>query len=296
MSTVIEQAGWLRDTVGVRLLDAGLLRVTGPDRREWLQGQITNDVHATEEGDAVYTLLVDIKGKILADAHVLDRGEHFDLVVARDRLDALIEHLDRFLVMEEVELEAVDGPVVTAQGPRAHELGGFPCDRLGSGGVDVIGEDLEEIATRARELGGGAVDRAAWTLARLRAGRPALDIDFDRAHYPQETGLDAIAVSFEKGCYVGQEVVCMLQNRGQLRRRLVQLFGDTEPETGAGLSADGVEVGVVTSHALDEEAGGAWALAYVKRVHAVAGNVLTFDRGLLTIRELSAGDPTTSTL
>jgi len=286
MVEVVEQARWLRDSVGVRAIDAGMLRVSGPDRRTWLQGQITNDVQATATGDAVYTLVVDVRGKILADAWVLDRGDALDLVLSKNQVGPLRDHLDRFLVMEDVELTPVDARIVTAQGPRAHEIEGFACDRLGTGGIDVIDGDLDEIVARARGLGGGLVDEAAWTLARIRAGRPAYGIDFDRENYPQETGLDPIAVSFEKGCYVGQEVVCMLQNRGQLRRRLVKLLGDSEPATGAKLRFGDADVGEITSHAFDAEAGGAWALAYVKRVHAVRGNTLTSDSGPLTIREI----------
>lgn len=289
MGDAIEQAGWLRNSVGVRALDAGVLRVLGPERREWLQGQVTNDVHAIAPGEATYTFVVDVRGKILSDAFVLGREDSLDLVLPRSRLGLIAGRFDKYIVMEDVELERPIASIVTAQGPMARELGGFPCDRLGSGGVDIVGGSLPELAERARALGGGPVEEDGWRLARLRAGRPELDLDFDETHYPQETGLDPIAVSFVKGCYVGQEVVCMLQNRGQLRRRMVQLFGEVEPERGAILSVDGAEVGVVRSHAPDGEARGAWALALVKRAHAHAGHVLTAPSGRLTVREVPLG-------
>ena len=158
----IEQARWLRDSVGVRALDAGILRVVGPDRRDWLQGQVTNDVHAIRPGDATYTFIVDVRGKILADAFVLHREESFDLVLAGSRLEAMASRFDKYIVMEDVELERPETSIVTAQGPRARELGSFACDRLGLGGVDIVDRSIEQLAEQARALGGGRVDEGGW--------------------------------------------------------------------------------------------------------------------------------------
>ncbi len=271
MTALIEQARWLEQAVGVRALDLGAIRVDGDDARAWLNGQISNDVSDTREGDSVYALLLEANGRILTDLYALDRGDAFDLLVPRARLADVREHLERFIVMEDVDLEAREVEVISAQGPRASELDGFTCDRLGHGGTDRLDGDLDAIVERAQELGGGLVSPEAWELARLRAGRPALGADFDATVFPQEAGLAELAVSFAKGCYVGQEVVCMLENRGQLRRRLVQLRADALPAPGSRLMFEGVEVGTIRSGVFDPEAKGAWVHAIVKRARAEVG-------------------------
>jgi len=293
MGDTAEQARWLRETVGVRALAMAAIRVTGEDARSWLNGQITNDVSRTEAGDAVYALAVDTKGKIASDLWALDRGdEGFELVVPADRLAPLLAHLDKYVVMEDVDLEGRAVTVVSAQGPRHAELGleGFECDRLGAGGTDVVDGDLAAAVEAAEALGGGEVSAEAWELARLRAGRPAIGVDFDDKTLPQEAGLRDLAVSFSKGCYVGQEVVCMLESRGQLRRRLVQARADALPEPGAEVLVDGAAVGSVRSGALDPEDGKAWILALVKRKHAVVGLALETPAGTMTVREVLGGD------
>lgn len=293
MGDTAEQARWLRETVGIRALPMAAIRVTGEDARSWLNGQITNDMSRTEPGDAVYALAVDTKGKIASDLWALDLGEDgFDLVVPPDRLEPLLAHLDKYVVMEDVDLEGRPVTVISAQGPRHGELGlsGFACDRLGSGGTDVLDGDRAAAVAAAEALGGGEVSAEAWELARLRAGRPALGRDFDDKTLPQEAGLRDLAVSFTKGCYVGQEVVCMLETRGQLRRRLVQARADALPEPGAEVTADGVAVGTVRSGAIDPDDGRAWIHALIKRKHAVPGAALETATGAMTVREVLGGD------
>ncbi|MCA9610451.1 MAG: folate-binding protein YgfZ [Myxococcales bacterium] len=296
MSDPVREARWLRETVGVRPLELGALRVTGEDARSWLNGQITNDVSRTQPGDAIYAVAVDVKGRILSELRALDLGDAgFDVLVPRERLAFLSEHLERYVVMEDVELVGRDLVVVTAQGPAsaALDLGGFPSDRLGQGGVDLVDVSLETVVARAEQLGGGLVGEEGWELARLRARVPAWGLDFDETTYPQEAGLRATAVSFTKGCYLGQEVICMLENRGQLRRHLVALEGDALPPPGSALEREGVEVGTVRSGMVDPQAGIARFHAYVKRSAAAPETVLASAAGLVTVREIVGGGPTT---
>ena len=295
MTDPIEGARWLAESVGVRAMpELAAMRVSGEDARSWLQGQITNDISRTAAGGAVYALAVDVRGKILADLTVVDRGDDFLVLVPADRRAALLEHFDGYIVMEEVDLEPIDDlTVLTAQGPAADAVTAgrprHPSDRLGAGGFDVLAPSAEADATlaalieAATEVGGGEVDQAAWELARLRRGVPRYGVDFGGAHYPQEAGLKERARSFLKGCYLGQEVVCMLENRGQLRRRLVRLEGDARPEIGAPIEVDGAAVGEITS-ALDDPAGGrVRALGYGKRAHAEPGAVVSTPVGPLTV-------------
>ena len=117
----------------------------------------------------------------------------------------------------------------------------------GAGGRDVIVSPGDADRVRAALLSAGAreLDADAWERERIALGRPRYGADVGDQHYTQEAGLKSLAVSFEKGCDLGQEVVCMLENRGQLTRRLVQLRGEARP--GDALSHDGSTVGSVTS-------------------------------------------------
>ncbi len=288
MSELIDGAARLA-IAGVRALDTGVLRVRGEDARSWLNGQITNDIRAMSRGDAIYALVLDGRGKILADAWVLERGEDVLLVVPRETVEPLREHFDKYIVMEDVELDAPALAVVTVQGARAADVAGsdgFPCDRLGDGGRDVVVPEGDRDAALARlieaaeRVGGGAVDDAAWELARVRRAVPRFGVDFGPANYPQEAGLKDRAVSFTKGCYLGQEVVCTLENRGQLSRRLVRLEG-APARPGDELRADEKVVGQVTSSALDPERG-TIALGYLKRAVPVGASVASAE-GPLTV-------------
>ena len=145
------------------------------------------------------------------------------------------ESLERQIIMEDVEL-ALDEElrVLSAQGPAAlRACAGsprtFPCAELEAGGAFVLvsaserDAKLAELTAAAEREGGCSVDEAGFTLARLRVGRPLLGLDFGERAYPQEAGLKGLAVSFNKGCYLGQEVVCTLEHRGKRSRRLVRL-------------------------------------------------------------------------
>lgn len=290
-----ERARWLATSAAVRSLNDAVLMVRGEDARSWLAGQITNDTHRMGPGDAVYALVLDARGKILADAWVVE-GDGLRLIVPRETEALLLEHFDKYIVMEDVELAPSDEAVVTVQGPRAAEaveaagFSGAPCDRLGAGGRDVIvpsGERdraLEALVRAAEAIGGGEVDEAAWELARLRAVRPRFGADFGPANYPQEAGLKRIAVSFDKGCYLGQEVVCTLENRGQLSRHLVRIESDVDLAAGLELRRDDKVVGQITSALRDPETAEVLALGYVKRASTAAGTSLDTDRGTCIVQ------------
>lgn len=273
-------ADWLETTVGVRLRpDLCVIEVSGEDQRTWLNGQISNDVRQTRTGDAVYALVLNIRGKILSDLWALDRGETFALVVPVDTRDALLAHLEQYIIMEDVVLARENAAVVSVQGPRSAELVdsaslvGFACDELGTGGRYLLttaadaGELLATLGDAATKLGGGPVDDEAFEIARLRRGVPRFNHDFDASNYPQEAGLKQRAVSFSKGCYLGQEVVCTLESRGKLSRRLVVLqLAEQTAQVGDAIVTDaGEESGKLTSVGRDRDT--ARALGYVRRIH-----------------------------
>lgn len=268
------RAGAREQPMRVRLRpDLAVLSVRGDDARAWLNGQITNDVRTTQPGDAVQALVLNVKGRILADAIVVDRGERgLGAIIPRSEHDALRTHLEKYVIMEDVELvleETLD--VAELHGASAAAVSGEQF------AVKWMGQDVAIWIGDANALAGiERIDDAEAELARIRAGRPAFGIDFGPTTYPQEAGLER-AVSFQKGCYLGQEVVCMLENRGQLSRALVRI--ETEQPVSAGakvVDASGAEVGAVTS-AVGRPEGGSVGLAYVKRAAIVDGRGLTVD-------------------
>jgi tRNA-modifying protein YgfZ len=290
-----EQARFLSESVGLRMRDdLVLVNISGDDRREWLNGQVTNDVRTFHAGDAVYALAVTVRGKIMADVWVLDRGEQLAVLLPKVACSTVLASFEQQIIMEDVELSTVAKTrVISVQGPRAHDvLEGHiverhRADELGHGGYLALLPDDASLAAewpqlraRAEQLGGGEVDDAGFELARLRAGRALFGRDFWDQHYPQEAGLIARAVSFNKGCYLGQEVVCTLESRGRASRRLVALDAPTQNGLAPGASlvdGDDREVGQLTSIAADPDREHAIGLGYVKAAVAAGTEVRAGD-------------------
>ncbi len=298
---IAEEADALLASAGVRVRDdLVLVRVLGDDRLSWLNGQLTADARKAAPGVAVYALAVTVRGKIMADVWVLVRGEELAVLLPADAASTVLESFDRQIIMDDVTLERDESlSVLSIQGPRASELlanGALgevehhDCDELGVGGIFVLAPRaelslLQERARAAAEaLGGRTISNAGFELARLRRGRPRFHADFGLEHYPQEAGLEARAVAFDKGCYLGQEVVCTLENRGRLNKELVRLLGRAPaPAVGTALTTpEGVAVGQVTTAATEPD-GTLHALGYVKRAQAAQGTALLAEGNALQV-------------
>ncbi len=292
-----EQVAALREGAGVRALDAmGALGVRGRDRSTWLNGMITNDVRVLPAGRSVYAAVVGLKGKILTDVWVDAREDELLLVMPKDRLAEVSEHFDRYIVMEDVFVSPREVTVLSVQGPRADEAtaglaGRFFADRLGRGGQDLVLDDDTRTATfeaLAQRIAAGAltvVSDEAWNVARLEAGVGVWSVDFDGNHFVQEAGITGRAVSFHKGCYLGQEVVCRLEMRGHVQKKLTALVVDgAPPAPGTPVMSEGREVGRVTSAAPSVTlADRAVALAMVKHAVVEAAGPVTVGEASATI-------------
>lgn len=272
--------------------ELSVVGVSGDDRLTWLNGQITNDLRQLDGAEGVRALAVNVRGKILADLWVTQAGEQLYLLVATSALVGLLESLERYIIMEDVTLETwQEARVLSLQGPQtrgyvervppseAEGTIGFGYDQLGHGGHLWVGDAvaIEKVRRALVELGAPEIDPAGFELARMRAGVALYGVDFGEANYPQEAGLKSW-VSFQKGCYLGQEVVCTLENRGRLTRRLGLWRGGSEAAPAAGtslLDASGVSLGEITSAVFDPDAAELLALGYVKRAHAVKNTTLT---------------------
>jgi len=287
-----------RAAIVVPAADLATLVVTGGDRRTWLNGLITCDLAPMKDGEATYGLFVTQKGRVLSDAIVLLDGERVLLAVPRAAVADLRASLEHYLIMEDAELVEGDFEVALVHGPRSGDVRekmvaagarGASLDRTGLGGavLFIAGSDAKRVQDARDEalavVDGIVGDDAAWEALRLERRVPRFGVDFDAATYPQEAGLEKRAVSFSKGCYLGQEVVCMLEMRGHVKRKLVtmRVEGDA-PARGADVKdAAGETVGAITSAA--GVAGGVIAMAMVKRAKAESGSELRVGDALATV-------------
>jgi tRNA-modifying protein YgfZ len=289
-----------------RMDELGTLVVTGADRQSWLNGLVTCDLAPLKPLPAgaggrapaggAYGLSVVKTGKILAEVWVVLAEERLYIGALRGRIPLLQEMFERYLIMEDAEVCDASGEHgwVFAHGPRAEALA--PAGRAagaevalvdwtGLGGALLVAREgavgaLEEALLGAEAAGQGPVLRvrpAAWDVLRVERFLPRFGVDFDDQSYPQEASLEGRAVSFSKGCYLGQETVFMLQMRGHAKKRLVQLAveGDLAVPAGAEVALpEGSAVGEVTSSVPDPRGQGVLALGYVKFKHATQGAAL----------------------
>jgi folate-binding protein YgfZ len=240
---------------------SAILRVRGPDANTYLQGQFTQDLKLAETGP-IYGLWLDQKGKVLADSHILRLGDN-DFIVASFSGPAapLLARLDSYLIADEVELhdETAEWAAVLLWGERLPDLAWptgaqrFPGRRAAPGALEVLlpaahaGEVVSELRRVATE-----VTRTEAELARLRAALPAVPADIGPRDLPAEGALDEVAISYTKGCYLGQEVIARLKNLGQVRRALHVIAGEgAPPSPGAPLFQGERKLGEVRSGVAD---------------------------------------------
>ncbi len=264
------------------------LVVTGPDRRTWLQGLITCDVAKLAPGEGTWGLSLNRQGKIQSVVWVVASADALWLGLAPGTANAVELELGRMLIMEDAELEHPDSPQVwlCLHGPdataRAASLAEFegghaaPIDWTGLGGAALVVPQAAaaRIAESSRSLW---LSSDAWTRLRLERGLPEFGIDFDAKDRPHEAALDRRAISWSKGCYLGQEVVCMQDMRGKVQRSSRVLSVTAPPEAallvGATLSnAAGEKVGAVTSRAYSQLAG-SWLVMARLKLEALGGEL-----------------------
>ncbi len=260
-------------TQGCGLVDRserGKLALTGPDAKEFLQGQVTNDIERLEPGHGCYAAFLTHKGKMLGDMRVLDLGDELLLDTERVALQGLFNMIRKYKLGSDVELHkrTLELGLLSLIGPEARRvagagaLGGAEHDNaratIGDRNVTVVTTDVgvdvfcpahETAAVRAALETAGAVpvSEAAAEVLRVERGRPRYGIELDEGVIPQEAGLNERAVSFTKGCYVGQETVARLFYRGKPNRHLRGLRLSGAAATGAALRLGEKEVGRVAT-------------------------------------------------
>ncbi|HUZ30172.1 MAG TPA: glycine cleavage T C-terminal barrel domain-containing protein [Solirubrobacteraceae bacterium] len=289
--TVVASSEYRTVSEACGLLDRserGKLSLTGSGAREFLQGQVTNDIESLAAGNGCYAAFLTPKGKMLGDLRVLATEAELLLDTERSTLQALFNLIRRFSVGYDVELHkrTLECGLLSLLGPGSFELAGIPelagRDEHGHelveiGGVSVrairtdMGLDLlcpsadtERLVAELERVGAAPVSESVAECLRVERGRPRYGLDLDDSVIPQEAGLNQRAVSFTKGCYVGQETVARLHYRGKPNRHLRGLKLQAEGHTGQVISSGEREVGHLGSVAESPRLGHI-ALALVRR-------------------------------
>jgi folate-binding protein YgfZ len=282
--------------------DRGKLAIRGGEAAEYLQGQLTNDVEALTPGQGCYAALLDRKGHMQADMRVLRISpDEVWIDVEAAALPAVRRHLEMYKVGRAVAIaeETAGRAMLSLIGPGSSEASGVAAGSPNSHrpatieGVETLavmtaeGLDLFCAVNEAGELretllrrGAAEISEAAAEILRVEAGRPRYGAEMTEETMPAEAGIVEEAVSFTKGCYIGQEPVARLHYKGRPNRHLrgLRLSGSA----GAGLRVrhDGKDVGVVGS-ACVSPALGPIALAIVRR-EAPPGAIVEVGEGGVT--------------
>jgi folate-binding protein YgfZ len=282
----------------IRRTDRGVLRLTGADRATWLQGLVTNDVLALQPGHRVYSAYLTPQGRMIADLWVVaDHGLLLD--VPAPLAASLAERLDGLIFAEDVQVADVSAemPCVHLLGPAAR-VAALPIPVLPGGGVLVpdhqygvpglvaygpldalLAENgLDDDLSSALE-----VDLETLNTVRIEAGVPRFLVDMTEETIPLEAGIEDRAISFTKGCYVGQEIIVRVTTRGggRVARKLVGLrldlpggAGTEPPAAKASIHSGGRAIGHLTSATWSPAVSAHIALGYVHRDFVAPGSAV----------------------
>ncbi|MGA2214639.1 MAG: folate-binding protein [Bryobacteraceae bacterium] len=269
----------------------GKIKLTGEDRARLLHAMTTNHIQQLTPGSGCYAFFLNDKGRVLADANILCRPDYFLLDVEPETREPLYQHLDRFIIADDVTLEDVTDSTATiaVEGPEAAsvlERAGAPVpeadyasvewdsalvarlNATGSAGFFIFAPAVEKQALISRLEAAGAVcaDAEAARVVRLEHGKPRYGEDISERFLAQEANQPQ-ALHFSKGCYLGQEIVERVRSRGQIHRVLKPLTLETHepPEPGTKLESGTTPGAEITSAAYSPALGKVVALAYVRK-------------------------------
>ncbi len=250
---------------------------TGKDRIRWANGMVSNNIRDLPAGHGNYNFVLTPQGRILGDLFLYNRGDHLLLDTTRAQAPKLLEILQKYIIMDQVELTEVSDKLtaLAVQGPRAPEV-------LRDSGLQLSEAEPLQVQDTAWNDVGISISRmpgdlspayeiwlspanvgAAWDalvsrgaspvgtealeMFRFAAGIPRYSLDITEKNLPQETAQEQ-ALNFQKGCYIGQEIVERIHSRAMLHRKLAGLIvKGPPPAPGAKIQADGKEVGEITS-------------------------------------------------
>jgi folate-binding protein YgfZ len=312
-----------RTRAGIVAFDRGLIVVSGRDRASYLQGLLTNDIVALTEGQGCYSAYLTPQGRMISDLWVHELGDAILLILPRGPKDAVLGKLDQFIFSEDVQLGdvteafgslAIVGPEaasiaaralgvdeaamesIAEKGNRRFRVGEQPAIVVRAGDTGEPGFEMAAprdliAALREQLVGAGAPALSAEVaeLLRIEAGVPLFGRDMDEDTIPLEAGIEERAISFTKGCYVGQEVIIRVLHRGHGRvaRKLVGLQFDRAGadaldslQPGTSLHADDKAIGQITSITWSPTLSRPIGLGYVKRDFTPVGTRVVAQSGV----------------
>jgi folate-binding protein YgfZ len=282
------------------------ISLTGGDRVRWLNGMVTNNIRDLAPGRGVYAFLLNPQGHILGDLYAYNRGESLVVDTDQSQLEKILAVFDKYIIMDDVEVGDISDKLaaIGIAGPRAEEClrrAGIEVPVLESlqfgeimwqqTGVTLVRgdnplvpsfelwlapENHGSVYAALVKAGALPVGTAAVELLRIAAGVPLYGADIRERDLPQETEQER-ALSFVKGCYVGQEIVERIRSRGQVRRKFVGFdIQGTLPAPGSKIQVEGKDVGEITTAASLPWARGdrGVGFGYIRREVATPGKVL----------------------
>jgi folate-binding protein YgfZ len=292
-----ENAAWLD------LSGRGKIRATGEDRARLLHAMTTNQVESLQPGEGCYAFFLSAQGRILADVNLLCFEDHFLLDTEPETRTKVYEHLDRYIIADDVALEDQTGRIATLaiEGPNAAsalaELGApVPAapyssapwsygtvarlDTTGSGGFFLMIplDEKQAVTGMLAKSGIPAAAAADARIVRIENGRPRYGEEITERYLVQETD-QLRAVHFSKGCYLGQEIVERVRSRAQIHRVLRKIEIDTSepPAAGAKLKSGDADAAEIASAVFSPALGKTIALAYVRTQFADPGTRIALD-------------------
>ncbi len=210
-----------------QLTDVGLW-ISGADRASWLQGQITNDIRLLSPASPLQFCLCSPSGQIEAIGRLYEVADRFLMISSPNGVAAMVARIQSNVILEEVVGELSEEPLYTVQGRGALQGDGFLHDRTGRGGLDCFGDPGEL----------PILDDRAYTVAQLEAGIPTEGVDTQPRSLPPELGpaFDQSHVSYQKGCFTGQEILHRIYSRGGPSKVWVGLHSEDEFVSGGAIT------------------------------------------------------------
>lgn len=287
----------------VELADWSSVTVTGKDRRKFLNNFCTNDVNSLVAGDYCEAFFTNAKGRIIAHGQIDCRDDELVFIGTPGQAPRLVEHLDRYIIREDVQLRDTTNErvyVLAPMLPPAPSTSWGGCLEPSRGGdqargsaptpllalrapirwfgalLEVAVQDVESLRQVFLEHKYMSCGMAAFEAMRIEAGTPLFGVDFNEQNFPQEVNRDQQAISFTKGCYLGQETVARIDALGHVNQKLVgvRFTGTDIPAAGTELTKAGAAVGRVTSATYSPQLGAPLALAMVRREANAVGTPL----------------------
>ncbi|MGH9496840.1 MAG: YgfZ/GcvT domain-containing protein [Candidatus Sulfotelmatobacter sp.] len=301
------------------------ISLTGADRVRWLNGMVTNNIRDLAADHGVYAFLLNPQGKILGDLYAYDRGDSITVDTDASQIEKILATFDHYIIMDDVEVRNLSSEITAlgVTGPKARDIlagAGFTIVELEPLQLQAIswqnldctivrndvphndpqfaGYEIWVAPENVRQLwdalvaaGATPIGSEALELHRIVCGMPRYGVDIRERDLPQETD-QARALNFNKGCYVGQEIVERIRSRGAVHRKFFGFVADAPITPGTKIIAAEKEMGEITSAAIVEAPSGdkTVALGYIRREAAAPGREVTIGAAKAIVASLPFSD------